>query len=1189
MHDVEQNDGDDGGSEDIDSDNKPGSSEEEVSGEEETDEEDGFGDQGQEVQEQAGSKRALNDQGGKPSKSARIEDKDGKLYQPPTMEELSVLRETQMLYHSNLFRMQMEELLGEVSMKDKQRHQLQDWLTRFSGFLSTLPNTKECLLQSTHWMQEKGVCDPALAGIPDVQGRFIFAPPTMVEFVGSFAASTVTKLNKAIDVMVTMPQECVHKLDWRDGRWLSKRIKYSAWIAGSLREKPDLVASQCWTTHLGVSSRPTLQVTPSGDIGKKWKVNIFPVPPAEFFKPSRFLPEKCNLNLKWFYGDAEEVEMQPPTPLYNWACGVDVFMPQHSRLIQTSLSPGSNLVQGIKLLKIWLAQRRLDRGIGCFSGHVVTLLVLHLLHVKKINAHMSPYQIFRSVLLSLTDGDWSVSGPKHATSIPSEATATTNPQVFPPLYPVVFTDSSGVLNLAATLTLADYKRVRHEAELALSFLSSSDTDSFESLFIKKVEMLQFSDQILCLQLKQKEGLEVLSRTGNHREVMMDGLGDGRVAVWSEVVRVVEEGLGDRKLLVAPLRSDPESWPLDQVPPKLQWSINLGLIFNPHAAWALLTKGPAADTPEVAVFRQFWGEKSSLRRFQDGSFHEAVLWGDPNESVGKRRLIPEEICRWVLGQQLDIKKKSVHFVNRQTEALLHHQAYEKEFLYATGEEATVSFIQAYDSLSRKLRSLDLPLKISAVQSSSDVIRHSRVFPTVPRAIDATDCRLLTNRVIFPPDGGRCKTFTYPMEVMLLLEISGKWPDNLSAIQAIKTEFHLKILEMLRIDGFTVELFQTYLRILWEGYVFHVRVCYMREIYLCRLVDTPDGDCKEQETAAATRLERHTDILPRFSTALASMQADHSSFSGAVRLCKRWVSSQLLCGHLPQVAVELLVAYLYLVPAPYTPPHTPHVAFLRFLHLLAHTDWKTTPFLVNLNDAFTVEDLVELNQRFTSQRSTLPSMFVVTPYDLRNIKSTEDPADKDKRYKLASHWTRTAPLPQILYRSKQLAGAALDFFSFNLLKKTVDIKTVFRPSYDDYDVVIHLEDYHLSRLDEAVDPKNTTTKPSAKKKGWKPQMVNPKENQTMPIAMFDPAFLYVKELRESYGHLALFFHDEHGGQVVGVVWKPAALTPQELKINTLEGHKVVGVKEFKQVMNIDAILSDFKSLGIGLVGQIKLKKT
>lgn len=87
-------------------------------------------------------------------------------------------------------------------------------------------------------------------------------------------------------------------------------------------------------------------------------------------------------------------------------------------------------------------------------------------------------------------------------------------------------------------------------------------------------------------LNMKDGQEVLSRTGKHR---LERLGDGRAAAWSEVVRVVEEGLGDRKLLVAPLRSDSESWPLDQTPPKLQWSLNLGLILDPHSAWALLTK------------------------------------------------------------------------------------------------------------------------------------------------------------------------------------------------------------------------------------------------------------------------------------------------------------------------------------------------------------------------------------------------------------------------------------------------------------------------------------------------------------------------------------------------------------------------------------------------------------------------
>lgn len=74
-------------------------------------------------------------------------------------------------------------------------------------------------------------------------------------------------------------------------------------------------------------------------------------------------------------------------------------------------------------------------------------------------------------------------------------------------------------------------------------------------------------------------------------------------------------------------------------------------------------------------------------------------------------------------------------------------------------------------------------------------------------------------------------------------------------------------------------------------------------------------------------------------------------------------------------------------------------------------------------------------------------------------------------------------------------------------------VFRPSYDDYDVVIHLQDYQMNRLDEALDATKMATKSTGKKKGSKPWMCNPKEDQIMPIVMFDPAFFYIKELRAS----------------------------------------------------------------------------
>lgn len=56
-----------------------------------------------------------------------------------------------------------------------------------------------------------------------------------------------------------------------------------------------------------------------------------------------------------------------------------------------------NLRDGIILLKIWLIQRELLKGYTAFSGYIITMVVLHLLSIKKLNTFMSSYQIVRNV------------------------------------------------------------------------------------------------------------------------------------------------------------------------------------------------------------------------------------------------------------------------------------------------------------------------------------------------------------------------------------------------------------------------------------------------------------------------------------------------------------------------------------------------------------------------------------------------------------------------------------------------------------------------------------------------------------------------------------------------------------------------------------------------------------------------
>lgn len=95
--------------------------------------------------------------------------------------------------------------------------------------------------------------------------------------------------------------------------------------------------------------------------------------------------------------------------------------------------------------------------------------------------------------------------------------------------------------------------------------------------------------VLC-RLKKEEGIQALTKKrSKHLEDTVDMLGDVRRVLWSSVLAVLNEGLGDRKVLLALKKETSPVWPVDQPPPQHSWSLELGLILDPTAAWALLTK------------------------------------------------------------------------------------------------------------------------------------------------------------------------------------------------------------------------------------------------------------------------------------------------------------------------------------------------------------------------------------------------------------------------------------------------------------------------------------------------------------------------------------------------------------------------------------------------------------------------
>ena len=127
----------------------------------------------------------------------------------------------------------------------------------------------------------------------------------------------------------------------------------------------------------------------------------------------------------------------------------------------------------------------------------------------------------------------------------------------------------------------------------------------------------------------------------------------------------------------------------------------------------MDKGPAADSPESAEFRNFWGEKSQLRRFQDGFVCEAVHW--PAKNWAQRRLICREIMSYLIEKRLNLSQNYV-YVADQLDDILNVSKLEDAETYGTGEEASLTALEKLDGLTKQLRNLeDLQLPIAQVTS------------------------------------------------------------------------------------------------------------------------------------------------------------------------------------------------------------------------------------------------------------------------------------------------------------------------------------------------------------------------------------------------------------------------------------------------------------------------------------------
>jgi hypothetical protein len=99
-------------------------------------------------------------------------------------------------------------------------------------------------------------------------------------------------------------------------------------------------------------------------------------------------------------------------------------------------------------------------------------------------------------------------------------------------------------------------------------------------------------------------------------------------------------------------------------------------------------------------------------------------------------------------------------------------------------------------------------------------------------------------------------------------------------------------------------------------------------------------------------------------------------------------------------------------------------------------------------------------------------------------------------------------------------------------------------------------------------------------------------------FEPVKLYVSELEQRFGHLALFFHDVFAGRHILMVWRPRSFLPAAFKVTKtsllipvrIDGckhkQKPQKAKDAQAIPNISEVLSEIRSIGEGVVSRVAL---
>ncbi|XP_024527195.1 nucleolar protein 6 isoform X1 [Selaginella moellendorffii] len=943
-------------------------------------------------------------------------------------------------------------------------------------------------------------------GVPEDKSLLEFKRPESFTLVGSYSTRTMARPATVVDLAMRIPKACFYEKDYLNHRYHAKRALYLAYVFKIL-SKCGLFKSIEWAFLHHDARKPVLVLhTASG----MFDLRVIPTISSNVFDISKLDDGRSNVHNE---GTGEPLQA---TPSYNGSILEDMFVEELSTVEKNLLCHSGRLQEAVMLLKVWLRQRSSYAQPDTMNGFLLSIMILHLSSVaggQRLSNHMTALQNFRVSLEMIAKYD--VLGKGFRLELQGTER---RPALMVDESRVLFPDTYGT-NLLFRMTKNSLKELKLFAERTLEAMTADS--GFQESFLAAVEFASYFDCQIRLEIDDTSKCDFSN----------DGAWRGSEG---KAENVLSKALKDRTKLVRVLRRTIASgWnPKKGLSKFLPSKIQIGAILNDiENAYRMVDVGPSADKKEEsAKFRSFWGKKAELRRFKDGTIAEAVGW---ECEPWKRHLIIARVSEYILIRHF-AGAGPVETVSDQLDFSLLDKNQD-----SIG--STPKILQALEEFTKRLKALALPLKISSVQPISAAFRHAAVYTPRPR---------------HSTKGGVVGVFLEPLEVMIQLEGSGRWPNDVIAIKKTKAAFCLKIADSMHkqwhLDSVVSE---DAVDILMNGFAFRISIAYEKDPTLI----------KHKDMAAISNISIKDDLIFHsvHSSTLNGLQGRCPAYGPTVRLAKRWIGAHLFSDVITEEAIELLVAYIFTRPQPMFPPSTRITGFLRFLRLLANYDWHLSPLIVDINgdmsskDRETVVAFFEATRRgehadFYEGSKEGPAMFIATSYDMQSVTST-----------------RCSPLKPALKRLVAYAKSSAALLTSNITGMDNRWQSLFRTPLNCYDTVLVLQRKSLPH------PGRVLFSPELGK--LQAAFVCPDVRSHLAFRTnqlfvgFNPVVEFVQDIKAKFGDYYDVWYDVLGSDVIGL---------------TLQKQEVfVGTKRKRNDEN--SIAENLVSLGKGLVASIYLK--